>query len=138
MVHCGSIFLFVFVHVFQEVPDFTSQFSAVDSLESKPLKGLRIGLIRETLDNGVDGQVNSAIRAAASHLEELGCSINEVFIFFYFSLLFVLYFLVDLHFFPFIHSLLKKMLFCCRYHCHHSLLGCLRIIFLHHLNHLQT
>lgn len=67
---------------FQEVPDFTSQFSAVDSLESKPLKGLRIGLIRETLENGVDGQVNSAIRAAASHLEELGCFINEVYIFF--------------------------------------------------------
>lgn len=94
--HCFSIFLFVFVHIFQEVSDFTSQFSAVDSFESKPLKGLRIGLIRETLDKGVDGQVNSAIRAAASHLEELGCSINEVYIFFYFSLLFVLYFLVVL------------------------------------------
>ncbi|XP_004140137.1 glutamyl-tRNA(Gln) amidotransferase subunit A, chloroplastic/mitochondrial [Cucumis sativus] len=62
----------------REVSDFTSQFSAVDSFESKPLRGLRIGLIRETLDKGVDGQVNSAIRAAASHLEELGCSINEV------------------------------------------------------------
>lgn len=71
-------------HIFQEVPDFTSQFTAVDSLESKPLKGLRIGLIRETLDNGVDGEVNSVIRAAASHLEELGCSINEVYIFFQF------------------------------------------------------
>ncbi|XP_022930890.1 glutamyl-tRNA(Gln) amidotransferase subunit A, chloroplastic/mitochondrial-like [Cucurbita moschata] len=62
----------------REVHDFTSQFTAADSLESKPLKGLRIGLIRETLDNGVDGEVSSAIRAAASHLEELGCSINEV------------------------------------------------------------
>ena len=68
------------MHIFQEVPDFASQFSAVDSLESKPLKGLRIGLIRETLENGVDGEVKSAIRAAASHLEELGCSINEVYI----------------------------------------------------------
>ncbi|XP_022148036.1 glutamyl-tRNA(Gln) amidotransferase subunit A, chloroplastic/mitochondrial [Momordica charantia] len=62
----------------REVPDFTSQFTAADLLESKPLKGLRIGLIRETLDNGVDSEVNSAIRSAASHLEELGCSVNEV------------------------------------------------------------
>ena len=83
-----------FAHVFQEVDDFTSQFTAVDSLESKPLKGLRIGLIRETLDNGVDGEVSSAIRAAASHLEELGCSINEVY-FHLIPLLLVLYFLVD-------------------------------------------
>ncbi|XP_015880339.3 glutamyl-tRNA(Gln) amidotransferase subunit A, chloroplastic/mitochondrial [Ziziphus jujuba] len=62
----------------QEVPDFTSQFISLNLLESKPLKGLRIGLIRETLDDGVDSGVNSAIRGAASHLEELGCSVSEV------------------------------------------------------------
>jgi aspartyl-tRNA(Asn)/glutamyl-tRNA(Gln) amidotransferase subunit A len=71
---------------FQEVPDFASQFSSINLLESKPLKGLRVGLIRETIDEGVDTGVISAIRGAASHLEELGCSVTEVcfllFIFF--------------------------------------------------------
>jgi len=54
----------------------------VSSLESKPLKGLRVGLIRETIDKGVDAGVISAIRAAAMHFEELGCSVNEVRIIF--------------------------------------------------------
>ncbi|XP_059663301.1 glutamyl-tRNA(Gln) amidotransferase subunit A, chloroplastic/mitochondrial isoform X2 [Cornus florida] len=62
----------------REVPDFTSQFIAEDFSESKPLKGLRVGLIRETLNDGVDSEVISSIRSAASHLEELGCSVTEV------------------------------------------------------------
>ncbi|XP_050227758.1 glutamyl-tRNA(Gln) amidotransferase subunit A, chloroplastic/mitochondrial [Mercurialis annua] len=62
----------------REVPDFTSQFSASSLLESTPLKGLRVGIIRETLEDGVDIGVKSAISAAASHLEELGCSVAEV------------------------------------------------------------
>ncbi|KAF7815761.1 glutamyl-tRNA(Gln) amidotransferase subunit A, chloroplastic/mitochondrial [Senna tora] len=62
----------------QDVPNFIPHFAPVSSLESKPLKGLRIGLIRETLEDGVDTGVVSAIRAAALHFEELGCSVNEV------------------------------------------------------------
>ncbi|KAJ0093327.1 hypothetical protein Patl1_26511 [Pistacia atlantica] len=62
----------------QEVPDFTSQFVSATLLESKPLKGLRVGIIRETLDNGVDTGVKSAILGAVSHLEELGCTLSEV------------------------------------------------------------
>lgn len=62
----------------REVPDFASRFDSVDLLESKPLKGLRVGLIRETLDDGVDNGVISVIRGAASHLEELGCSVTEI------------------------------------------------------------
>lgn len=62
----------------QDVPDFLSHFVSASSLESKPLKGLRVGLIRETIDDGVDSEVISAIRAAALHFEELGCSVNEV------------------------------------------------------------
>jgi aspartyl-tRNA(Asn)/glutamyl-tRNA(Gln) amidotransferase subunit A len=67
------------------VPNFLSHFDSASSLESKPLKGLRVGLIRETIEDGVDAGVVSAIRAAASHFEELGCSVNEVlqFIFLY-------------------------------------------------------
>ncbi|KAL5547414.1 hypothetical protein UlMin_002645 [Ulmus minor] len=62
----------------REVPDFTSQFASINLSESKPLKGLRIGLIRETLYDGVDTGVSTAIRSAASHLEELGGSVSEV------------------------------------------------------------
>ncbi|EEF36497.1 glutamyl-tRNA(gln) amidotransferase subunit A, putative [Ricinus communis] len=61
-----------------EVPDFTSQFTSINLVESKPLKGLRVGLICETLDDAVDNGVKSAISDAASHLEELGCSVTEV------------------------------------------------------------
>ncbi|KAH0983684.1 hypothetical protein GBA52_010861 [Prunus armeniaca] len=62
----------------REVPDFSAQFVSMNLLESKPLKGLRIGLIRETLDDGVDTGVISAVRTAALHLEELGCCVTEV------------------------------------------------------------
>ena len=55
----------------------------MSSLESKPLKGLRVGLICETIDDGIDAGVISAIRAAALHFEELGCSVNEVLIIFF-------------------------------------------------------
>lgn len=62
----------------KEVPDFASQFTARDQMDSKPLKGLRVGLIRETIEDGVDPDVISSIRGAASHLEELGCTVTEV------------------------------------------------------------
>ncbi|KAL2322578.1 hypothetical protein Fmac_026957 [Flemingia macrophylla] len=62
----------------QDVPDFLSHFVSVSSLESKPLKGLRVGLICETIGDGVDAGVISAIRTSALHFEELGCIVNEV------------------------------------------------------------
>ncbi|XP_057741715.1 glutamyl-tRNA(Gln) amidotransferase subunit A, chloroplastic/mitochondrial [Arachis stenosperma] len=62
----------------QDVPNFLSHFVSASSFESKPLKGLRVGLIRETIGDGVDAGVISAIHSAASHFEELGCSVNEV------------------------------------------------------------
>lgn len=62
----------------REVPDFSSQFTSINLVESKPLKGLKVGLIRETLEDGVDNGVKSAISGAASHLEELGCTVTEV------------------------------------------------------------
>ncbi|KAG6420726.1 hypothetical protein SASPL_117263 [Salvia splendens] len=62
----------------QEVPDYASQFVPLDYMESKPLKGLRVGVIHETLGNGVDSEVVSSVRSAVSHLEELGCTVSEV------------------------------------------------------------
>ncbi|GAA0142293.1 ligase [Lithospermum erythrorhizon] len=62
----------------RDVPDPTSQFIANDYLVSKPLKGLRVGVIRETLQDGVDPAVVSSVNSATSHLEDLGCVISEV------------------------------------------------------------
>lgn len=55
-----------------------SQLVPVETMESKPLKGLRVGVIRETLADGVDEGVVSTIQSAAAHLEELGCTVTEV------------------------------------------------------------
>lgn len=66
--------------MFQEVNDFTYQFIAKDYFESQPLKGLRVGVISETLGDGVDPEVVSSIRGAISHMEELGCTVTEVLI----------------------------------------------------------
>ncbi|KAI6673188.1 hypothetical protein NL676_001094 [Syzygium grande] len=62
----------------REVPDFISYFTASNTLEDKPLEGMRVGLICETLGSGVDSGVVSVINAAASHMEELGCIVEEV------------------------------------------------------------
>jgi aspartyl-tRNA(Asn)/glutamyl-tRNA(Gln) amidotransferase subunit A len=51
---------------------------SLNLLESKPLNNLRIGIIQETLGEGVDTGVISSIKAAASHLEQLGSVVEEV------------------------------------------------------------
>lgn len=80
------------------MPNFLSHFDSASSLESKPLKGLRVGLIRETIEDGVDAGVVSTIHAAASHFEELGCTVNEVlhFIFFPITLILMIVYVVSL------------------------------------------
>ncbi|KAL9160489.1 hypothetical protein ABFS82_08G203800 [Erythranthe guttata] len=62
----------------QEIFDYASQFISIDDMESKPLQGLKVGVIRETLEDGVDSEVISSIRNAVSHLEDLGCTASEV------------------------------------------------------------
>ncbi|PWA89074.1 glutamyl-tRNA(Gln) amidotransferase subunit A [Artemisia annua] len=64
----------------RDVNDFTSQFISKDYFESQPLKGLRVGVISETIGDGVDKEVVSSIRGAISHLEELGSTVTEVII----------------------------------------------------------
>jgi hypothetical protein len=51
---------------------------SLDLLESKPLNGLRIGIIQETPGEGVANGVVSSIKGAASHLEHLGSVVEEV------------------------------------------------------------
>ncbi|KAL5725961.1 hypothetical protein ACHQM5_009040 [Ranunculus cassubicifolius] len=62
----------------REVTNLSSHLVSAETLESKPLKGLRVGIIRETLTDGVDMGIVSTIQSAASHLEELGCTVTEV------------------------------------------------------------
>ena len=45
---------------------------------SKPLQGKRLGLVTETLGEGVAPEVNEAVRKAAAHLESLGAVVEEV------------------------------------------------------------
>ncbi|KAH7430279.1 hypothetical protein KP509_09G091800 [Ceratopteris richardii] len=61
-----------------QVPSYSSLLPSIGSLETKPLDGLRIGLIKETVVDGVDSGVVSAIFKAADHLQVLGAKIQEV------------------------------------------------------------
>lgn len=60
------------------MPDYAAALLPVESLGSKPLAGVRFGIIRETIGDGVDEDVISAVREAASHLESLGATVKEV------------------------------------------------------------
>lgn len=60
------------------VPDFTSGLLAASALSSKPLAGKRLGIITETMGEGVDSQVNEAVKRAAAHFESLGAVVEEV------------------------------------------------------------
>ncbi|KZV56294.1 glutamyl-tRNA(Gln) amidotransferase subunit A, chloroplastic/mitochondrial [Dorcoceras hygrometricum] len=62
----------------REVPDYASQFIAIDYLDSKPLSGMKVGVICETLGDGVDSEVISLVRNAVLHLEALGCIVTEL------------------------------------------------------------
>lgn len=122
---------------FQEIADFTSQFISQDNLESKPLKGLRVGVIRETIEDGVDPEVISSIRGAASHLEELGCTVTEVFFSYRFLYLCICTSAVAIfrhsflaHFFLFSFSIFRSP-------CHLFLLDYQLTTYLRHLNLLQ-
>ncbi|EDY19235.1 glutamyl-tRNA(Gln) amidotransferase, A subunit [Chthoniobacter flavus Ellin428] len=55
----------------EPVPDYTAQLG-------RDLKGVRLGLPREYFIEGVDPQVDSAVRAAIKHYESLGAEIVDV------------------------------------------------------------
>lgn len=42
------------------------------------MAGVKFGIISETVGDGVDEDVLSAVRQAAAHLESLGASVREV------------------------------------------------------------
>ena len=58
--------------------DYLSGLIPADQLGSSPLKGKKIGLIRETVGEGVSAGVNAAVQAAIKQLEQLGAVVEEV------------------------------------------------------------
>ncbi len=54
-----------------EIPDYT-QFLKPE------IKGLKIGIIKETFGEGLDGEVDESVRAAIGHLKALGAEIKEI------------------------------------------------------------
>ena len=64
--------------LWQPISEYASKLITLNAFKSKPLDGLCIGLITETVGDGVDPDVSSAIMSAASHLEGLGAKITKV------------------------------------------------------------
>jgi aspartyl-tRNA(Asn)/glutamyl-tRNA(Gln) amidotransferase subunit A len=60
------------------VPDYTSALARVRGRGSKPLAGLRVGVPREYFVEGIEADVERAVRAAIGKLEELGADAREI------------------------------------------------------------
>lgn len=62
----------------RDVADYTTKLRPMEDYVELPLRGLRFGLVAETLGEGVDTEVAGLVRDAAAHLESLGATVNEV------------------------------------------------------------
>lgn len=60
------------------VQDYAEGLPQASSLNSRPLAGKRIGIIKETIGAGVAAGVSEAFARAARHLESLGADVDEV------------------------------------------------------------
>ncbi len=58
--------------------DFAEQLLPASALDSSPLRGRRVGLLKQLTGSGVDPAVNDAFQAACRHLEALGALVEEV------------------------------------------------------------
>jgi aspartyl-tRNA(Asn)/glutamyl-tRNA(Gln) amidotransferase subunit A len=61
-----------------QVEEIASRLPSLNDLSSRPLDGLRVALIENTLGDGVDASVRDTARATAQHLEHLGATIGSV------------------------------------------------------------
>lgn len=60
------------------VPSFAAKLPPKDSLDSSPLTGRRIGLVKETQGEGVDPRILKVLENTALKLQELGAEVEEV------------------------------------------------------------
>ena len=57
--------------------DFAVRLTPAETLDSQPLAGKQIGVIREMMGAGVDSGVDAAVQRAITHLESLGATLRE-------------------------------------------------------------
>ena len=62
----------------ESVPDFTSGLQQRDSLGSTPLSGVRVGVIQQTMGEGVAAGVTAAVNGALEHMQQLGATVEQV------------------------------------------------------------
>jgi aspartyl-tRNA(Asn)/glutamyl-tRNA(Gln) amidotransferase subunit A len=62
----------------EAVPDFAAQLQSAEALGDKCLAGLRVGLISQTIGEGVAPGVMAAVNGALQHLQQLGAEVEEV------------------------------------------------------------
>ena len=61
-----------------QVESVAERLPTAEQLTSKPLDGLKVALVNETLGAGVDAAVVAAVEAVAAHLEGLGAAVDRV------------------------------------------------------------
>lgn len=62
----------------QAVPDYTAGLLPAEQLGSRPLEGVRVGVIKETAGEGVEAGVWAAVSGALQHMQQLGAQVEEV------------------------------------------------------------
>ena len=60
------------------VPDYISNLKEAKDLSQKPLEGKRIGLVTETMGEGVDPHILTTLIRTADHMRDLGAEVTEV------------------------------------------------------------
>lgn len=60
------------------VTNFAAALPSINSLNSKPLRGKRIGVIAEMMQGSIAPGVISAVQNSIKHLESLGADVSEV------------------------------------------------------------
>lgn len=61
------------------IPDWTSGLLPAEALSDRPFAKKRVGVIKETLGEGVDPRIVESIQNTIRHFEHLGAEIHEVF-----------------------------------------------------------
>lgn len=62
----------------QQVPNFAAELQSREQMPSRPLEGLRIGIVQQMMGAGISEGVTSAVQQAYKHLESLGAILQEV------------------------------------------------------------
>jgi Asp-tRNA(Asn)/Glu-tRNA(Gln) amidotransferase A subunit family amidase len=62
----------------EAVPDFTAGLQSAEALSSSPMSGVRVGVIQQTMGEGVAAGVTAAVNGALQHMQQLGATVEEV------------------------------------------------------------